>query len=187
MKSKKKPGFHISNTLLIVLLLANVLILDIWVVTHYLWGSPSVLGVSSDACPQSCIDRINRTSGSASSSKEYFVPLGSGTGTSKEWADVSGAQAYIDSTLYPAGKTVTFEVTLTIPAGNQIVWVRLYNATDKHPVWFSELSMEGSGPRALISGPITLDSGKKLYVVQLKTQLGTLTNVLQSRIRIVAK
>jgi hypothetical protein len=188
MTSKKTVHFHISNTLLTGILIANILCLDVWMAIHFLWGNPTVLGTTSDgSCPQACIDRINQTTGSKYSSKEYFVPLGSGSGSSTEWADVSGAQAYIDSTLYPAKKTVTFEVTLGIPTGNQKAWARLYNATDKHPVLFSEMSMEGSEPQALVSSPITFDTGKKLYIVQLKTQLGVLTNILQSRIHIVAK
>lgn len=116
--------------------------------------------------------------------KEFFVPLGSGSNSTDEWADLSGAQAYIDSTSYGRVKSVAFEATVHIPTGNEIAYVRLFNATDKHPVWFSDVFLEGGTPQLLISKNITLDSGKKLYKVQMKTSLKYEAILDQARIHI---
>lgn len=118
------------------------------------------------------------------SAKEFFVPLGSGTNTADEWTDVVGAQAYIDRSKYSLIKSVVFEASVYIPNGNQIIWVRLFNVTDKHPVWLSEMSHEGGAAKLLISKPITLDPENKLYQVQMKNQLKDKANLVQSRVRI---
>lgn len=143
--------------------------------------------IDENSCPVSCISQIKEATASIklvqptplpqpqtvsqSISGEFFIPLGSGTNSTDDWVDLPNAQEYIDSTKYGRIKTVTFEVTVRIPTGNQTGYVRLYNATDKHPVWFSEVSWEGGGTKSLISKPITLDSGSKLYQVQMKTSL----------------
>lgn len=124
------------------------------------------------------------TSLEQSSVREFFVPLGSGTNTTDEWTDIPGAQAYIDRSKYGSIKSVIFEASVYIPNGNQIIWVRLFNVTDKHPVWLSEMSHEGGAPKLLVSQPITLDSGNKLYQAQMKNQLKDKTNLVQSRVRI---
>ena len=96
---------------------------------------------------------------------------------------MKGVAAYIDSRLYGKVKKVMFEASVSVPSGTASV--RLFNATDKHPVWYSELSMSGSGPELLVSSPIFLDSGNKLYQVQMKSQLGATTNLLQARVHII--
>lgn len=177
----KKLPVKIALTFLIT----NILILDVIIVSR-LFHNRSVLGeTTTDSCPSACITRINQISGKTTSSvKEYYVPLGSGSNTTNDWADVSGASAYIDTASYGKMKKVTFEATIAQPTSSQKVWVRLYNATDKHPVWYSESSSDNAGPILLTSSPITLDSGNKLYQVQMKTQLKGLTNLTQSRVHI---
>lgn len=167
-------------------LFLNTLILD-GLFIHQLIIRKNVLGTSTgDACPSACITRINQMAGKtvSAAAKEYYVPLGSGSNTTDDWTDVTGASAYIDTASYGRMKAVTFEATVTVPAGSQKVWVRLYNATDKHPVWFSDVSTDLSGPVLLTSKGIMLDSGNKLYQVQMKTQLKNLTNLVQSRVHI---
>ncbi len=157
---------------------------------------------TSEECPKSCLQKIDESvslkklssesSGASSglknssinSTKEFFIPLGSGAGASKDWSDVSGAQAYVDSSMYGEIKTVVFEPSVFIPTGNQTVWIRLYNATDKHPVWYSEVSMDGGLQKLLFSQNINLDQGNKLYQVQMKTSLGYISNLEQARIHI---
>ncbi|MFC1647304.1 hypothetical protein ACFL1A_03390 [Patescibacteria group bacterium] len=168
---------------LVIIIFINLIALDIWLLTGLLRTKTNVLGESS-SCPQACINYINSSSVSTST-KEYFVPLGSGSNQTNSWQDVPGAQAYIDTNQYPKIKKVTFEATLEVPRGAQTSYVRLYNATDQHPVWFSEKSMSISGPNLLISNPIILDKGEKLYKVQMKSQLGILTNLVQSRVHIL--
>ncbi len=116
--------------------------------------------------------------------KEYYVAFGGGSNATDDWADVGGASAYVDTSTYGRIQSVTFEASVSIPTGNQKAYVRLYNKTDKHPVWFSEVSLEGGTPQLLISSPITLDKGEKLYLVQMKTQLKYPANLTQARVRI---
>ncbi len=164
----------------------NLLFVDALII-HQFVAKGAVLGTSSsDTCPAACIAKINQVAGKTVSgtAKEYYVPLGSGTNTTADWSDVVGASAHIDTAAYGKIKQATFEATVTVPAGSQTVWVRLFNATDKHPVWSSEVTTESSGPILLTSKPLTLDAGNKLYQVQIKTQLKALTNLVQSRVRI---
>jgi len=154
-------------------------------------------------CPASCIDKISevslsldalsqtqkntQTGGAAttfSSQKEYFISLGSGSSQAKDWTDVPGAEAIVDGSAYGNIKQVTFQASLYTPTGNQTAYARLYNVTDKHPVWNSDVSIEGGTPQLLISSPITLENSAKKYQVQMKTQLSAITNLVQSRIYI---
>lgn len=152
---------------------------------------------NSDSCSDDCKKEIDKAVATAikpqqttvnntnKNTKEFYIPLGTGSSTSLEWVDVPGVQAYVDSSSYVDIKTVTFEVSLNTPTGNQEASARLYNITDSHPVWNSEVSISGGSPQLKISPPINLDDGSKLYQVQMKTQLGSRTNLENARIRIL--
>lgn len=197
-----------------IILLGNMIFLDFYILGNNIvrvaekekisLASPSQIATQPDkgsTCPAKCLLAISNATASAnitpspivnnesslrtaSSVKEYFIPLGSGTSSSDDWADVSGAQSYIDSLQYGAIKKVTFEASVHIPTGNQTAYIRLYNETDKHPVWYSDLSLSGGTPQLLISNSITLDIGNKLYQVQIKTQLKYPAVLDQARIHI---
>lgn len=185
MRTKKASSAIPYLPVLLGFLLINTLILD-GLLLWQIHTRQNVLGVTSgEPCPSACIARINQLSGkTGTTAKEFFIPLGSGTGSDDNWADVSGASASIDASSYGKIKKVIFEATVSQPSGSQRIWLRLFNATDKHPVWFSEITTEETNPVTLVSPAITLDSGNKLYQVQMKTQLRGVTNVTQSRIRI---
>lgn len=119
--------------------------------------------------------------------REFVITLGSGESTAKEWTDVTGVEAYIDNTKYGRIKSAVFEASLYTPTGNQTAYVRLYNVSDKNMVWPSELSIEGGEPKLLISTPLGLGSGNKLYRVQMKTQLGARTQLIQARVKITTE
>jgi hypothetical protein len=163
-------------------------------------------------CPQSCISQINQVlasnkpavliptstptainnpsplQNSTSQVKEYYVPFGSGTGTSSDWQDVPGLQATINSNSYGNIKSAVFEVSLHIPNGNQTASVRLFNFTDGHPVWNSEVDFNGNVNSVLLVSPnVILDSGNKLYKVQIKTQLQFEATLDQSRLHIITQ
>lgn len=172
--------------ILLLFIFVNLIILDYYLIVSSSKTDTSVLGVSTqDVCPQSCVDKFKSYSVNSSIAKEYFVPLGAGINSTDDWADVPGAQVSINTSQYNKINTVTFEATLQIPNGNQKIWARLFNSTDKHPVWYSEVTTESAGPILLNSSPITLDQGNKTYQVQMKTQLKSPANLLQSRIHIV--
>ena len=165
----------------------------------------------SNACPLSCLSEIGKATKEATRSvklasitssptptvkpvsqaqavpfvKEFFVPFGTGSNSSDDWQDVSGLKATIDTANYGSIKTVAFEASVRIPTGNETAYVRLFNATDKHPVWFSDVSLDGGTPQLLISKPITLDSGNKTYQVQMKTSLKFQAFLDQARLHII--
>ncbi len=116
--------------------------------------------------------------------REFFVPLGAGTGNPSDWTVVNGIGAKIDPADYGSIKSVTFEVSAQVPTGNQQIWIRLYNATTSQAVPGSEVTLSGGVATLLISSPITFSSGSNLYQVQLKTQLQANTNINMARIRI---
>lgn len=197
MKSKKLRSstiYSLRSTIFLVplaLLGLNLLLLDALLIPRLLPGQPAVLAGTTTAkstCPQACVTLINqsKTTAKTSTTKEYYIPLGQGTGKSGDWEDVAGVQATIDSSGYGTIKQATVETTVHIPTGNQTVWIRLVNSTDGRVIAGSELSMVGIGPTVLTTPAITLDGGSKLYKIQMKTQLKYPANVTQSRIRILA-
>ena len=119
--------------------------------------------------------------------KEYFIAFGTGTGQNTDWTDVQGLQAVINFDNYSDIKEVFFESSVTVPTGNEWVSVRLYNKTDQHPVWNSEVFMKDSSTPYLASSPVSYDRGSKTYQVQMKTQLGYPANLTQSRLHITLK
>lgn len=152
---------------------------------------------ANQACTQECVTMIQQATAGAklsapktqtitSSTKEFFIPFGSGSVSNTEWQDLSGLEAYVDTGNYGSIKTVTFEASVHVPTGNETANVRLFNVTDQHPVWNSEVFFSGgTTAQLLISQPITLDQGNNLYKVQMKSQLTFLAILDQARIHIL--
>jgi hypothetical protein len=132
------------------------------------------------------IQKTTTTRQTSSSVKEYFIPFGSGSTQNNQWEDIPGVEAYIDTKSYAQIQTVYFEVSMGIPTKNGVVSARLYNVTDQHPVWFSEVSTD-SDTSKLVTTQIKLDPGNKQYRVQMKTTL-SYTSVLDfARVKIITK
>jgi len=214
MEEKNKfLSFQTIFRTLVFLVLINILFLDIFLFKNQkteIIERTVPIPVSLNSCPESCISKINNATGNAtlltksdfvsspsptakpifqaqasSLVKEFFVPFGTGSNSSDDWQDIPGLKATLDLANYGNIKTVTLEATVRIPTGNEVAYVRLYNATDKHPVWYSDVSLEGGTPQLLISKPITLDSGNKTYQVQMKTSLKSPAFLDQSRLHII--
>lgn len=115
--------------------------------------------------------------------KEYFIPFGTGESRASDWEDVPGLQANIDYGNYQNIKEIRFEVSVSVPTANQTVSVRLFNVTDKHPVWNSEVTTTNN--IYVVSSPVIYDNGSKTYQVQMKTQLQSLTKLTQARLHII--
>ncbi len=191
---------HERNVLRILLFASLIFSLNLLYIDLRLLGvvgsDRNVLGKSTDtasACPAACVTEIkkqvnaSKTTSSATSGsvKESFIPIGTGSVTSDEWTDVPGLQVIIDTAQYGTIKEVTWDASVHSDA-NQIVQVRLYNATDKHPVWYSDFTFNNSIVAGSQTSPkITLDAGNKAYIVQMKTQLKYQATLDFSRIRIV--
>ena len=119
--------------------------------------------------------------------KEYFISFGSSSGQSENWSDVAGLAASVDLGNYQNIKEIRFETSINVPTANESVSVRLFNKTDQHAVWNSEITMSGGPSSYLVSSPIVYDKGSKLYQVQIKTQLNYPANIVQSRLHIILK
>lgn len=197
------------------LMLSNLIFLNMWIYRNNIQNrqNNSIIGSLKmgleDKCGDNCLAKINEKVYEATSSlklstpndntklknnyqsspsvKEFYISFGGGSNSTDDWTDVSGLQVEVDSTKYGNIKSVVFEATVNIPTGNQIAYVRLFNVTDKHPVWFSDVSIEGGGTKLLVSKPITLDSGNKLYQVQMKTSLKHQTTLINSRLHIIVE
>lgn len=153
--------------------------------------SPSLI-TSSTPCPD-CLTVTpsiylpTPTVQNSSVAKEYFIALGTGSNQTSDWADVPGAQATINFGNYTNIKEIHFEASINLPTSSQIVSVRLFNKTDQHPVWYSEVISNDNSSSYLVSPAIIYDNGDKLYQVQMKTQLQSVANLTQSRVHIILK
>jgi len=120
--------------------------------------------------------------------KEIFVPIGSGSTFSHDYADLSGLKVTIDTTKYSAIDSVYFEASIRLQDGNGKMFTQLFNETDKHPVWNSEMSTSSATSTFTTSSKINLDSGAKTYKIQAKTNLTAYAaHVENARIHIILK
>lgn len=204
---------HFFLALIILLLLGNVLVLnykifyasdktkDIEPETEFTVVNTASSSATIDSCyPFSCPDLIkqateslvpktviDKPAQSTSRAGEFYITFGSGQLKADEWEDVPGLAVYIDNTKYGNIKKVTFEVSMKILNAHGTSFARVFNATDNHPVWASEISTESDKSQLIVSSLITLDSGNKLYKVQLKNTVKEVTIIDQARIRIITQ
>ncbi len=203
-------GRTIGIPLLLFLIAINVIVLDITISKQRTdnrenINSPKVSSApSSFTCDETCKEviaaEVKRQStipkpspGQAPTrvsapvgAKEYYIPLGSGKTQNDQWEEIPSAEVYIDSTKYPGTKTVTFESYLRVPSGVGWVYAKLYNATDKHDVWTSEVKSESSVSTRR-EATIQLDSGNKLYRVLMKSTIRAEALIDNARIKIIAQ
>lgn len=131
---------------------------------------------------------VNTTNIKSTASKDYYINIGTGVNKSSDWTDVGGAITTADIGQYQNIKDVYFETSINVPSSNGTVSVRLYNTTDKHPVWNSEVTKNGTSDTYLFVSPsVSYDVGPKMYQVQMKSQLNVAANLVQSRLHIVTK
>lgn len=118
--------------------------------------------------------------------RESFVTVGNGSFNSEyDWGDVPGAQVTINGGSYGAITSAVFEATVNEPNGAQDVSLRLYNVTDGHPVWNSEMFFpSGGATRFLVSPQITIEPKAAVYQVQMKTQFRTNASLDLARIHL---
>lgn len=164
------------------------------------------------SCPQSCLSIIeqatkssNTVAGSLSQltanpsttlgtsntiarvARESYIPLGTGSTDKSSFADLTATETAIDPANYGTIKEAYFIASLKNTTRNGQVEAQLYNVTDKHPVWNSLVTMNGAESQTITSGKITLDTGNKLYRVQLKSTLNYTVSLDNAKIRIIAE
>lgn len=118
--------------------------------------------------------------------KEFFIPMGTGSTVSSDWVDIAGSDVFIDTANFPSIKQSYFEVSMRIPTKNGTVYARLYNVTDKHPVWSSDVSAT-SDTSTFTTAKIVLDPGNKLYRIQMKTTLQYQSLLDNARVKILTQ
>ncbi len=145
-----------------------------------------VLNSKGDGCPASCLLAIDEATKQAEKKsplptkpavnvvgvKEIYIPFGSGSTKSLDWVELAGVESVIDSADYPNTKSMIFEASLKVPTANGRVYAKIFNVTDKHDVWGSEVSSEGPTSYRAESANITLSPGRKLYRVMMKSTMG---------------
>ena len=206
MLSNRNVFFFIP---LLLLFAVNLLFLDIVVFSQPRPQAPSQVMVESvpsptqadSSCPSACTAKIDEelkkvpTSASSptassvvtgvSSAREFYVSLGTGTTKNSDYEDILSAEAYIDTGNYSSIKQAVVELFLRNPTGNGRIYAKLYNVTDKHDVWFSEVFTEGGGPVVKKEVTVTLDRGNKLYRVMMKSTMKYDAWLDNARIKII--
>ena len=191
----------------LLLLTVNVVLLDLFVFSRpYRLSEPIsvVAPTPSFECPGSCQTMIEdklatqknseasiplqttQLQSANSSTKEYYVSLGSGSTRLTDYQDLTSVEAYVNTINYPPIKQAYFEAHLRNTTGNGAVFAKLFNVTDKHDVWFSEVTFVGGGT-GLQESKIILDRGNKLYRVMIKATLPYDVYLDNARIRIVTQ
>lgn len=126
---------------------------------------------------------VQSTPAVTQSVKDFFIPFGIGNNQASDWTDIPGSQVTIDFGNYQNINQILFEAAVSIPTANESASVRLFNETDHHPVWYSEVTTTDSVFAA--SSPIIWDKGTKVYQVQMKTSLSYLANLTLARLHII--
>lgn len=103
--------------------------------------------------------------------KEIFIPIGTGSTKKNSYDDLAGLEVTVDTGKYSAIESVVFEASVWVQDGNGKAFAQLYNVSDKHPVWNSEISTNSAKGVLTTSAKITLDGGARIYQVQAKTNL----------------
>lgn len=123
-----------------------------------------------------------------SAQKEIFIPIGTGSTFSHDYVDLAGLEVSIDTTKYAAIDSVVYEASVRVQDGNGKMYTQLFNKTDGHPVWNSEITTISATNELKVSSKINLDAGNKTYVVQAKTDLTSYAaHVSNARIKIILK
>jgi hypothetical protein len=118
--------------------------------------------------------------------REYLLTLGTGSVDTLDWSDVPGVEIMIDTSKYPPIKQAYFETYMSIPIAGGFAHAKLVNVTDKHDVWFSEVSMEAD-KIVRQEVPITLTSGEKRYKVMMKSTLERDALLHNARIKLITE
>ncbi len=125
------------------------------------------------------------TAGQKIGAGEYFIPLGSGTTTSRDWVDLPATTVSVNTDQYHQIKAVYLESGLSIVGGE--VHVRLKNLSTGAILNTSEIFHNTQQPTTQVSSGFTLHSGSHAYLIQIKSSSGELARVEGARLRLVVE
>ena len=201
---------------IIVLALADLLYLNYWVISNQKKGAesqkPDETRVVTEKTPAPSPEASASPAASASpvvetktvetktvveketqtivqtAQREIFIPIGTGSTKKSSYEDLAGLEVTIDTNKYTNIESVVFEASIWVQDGNGKVFAQLYNKTEGHPVWNSEISTSSATGILATSAAITLSSGSKTYKIQAKTNLVEFAaHVDNARIKITLK
>lgn len=135
---------------------------------------------------QEVVERVVEkvTTVSTSSPKTQYIPLGGGQTTNTEWTDIPGAEITFDVKDFGTITSIYFEAQLKSPAG--LVYARLWDKAANTIVQGSEIS-QVAGDAKLVSSKVTIPTGGRTLIVQLKSETQQPVQVVSSRLRIDTK
>lgn len=135
---------------------------------------------------QEVVERVVEkvTTVSTSSPKTQYIPLGGGQTTNTEWTDIPGAEITFDVKDFGTITAIYFEAQLKSPAG--LVYARLWDKAANTIVQGSEIS-QVAGDAKLVSSKVTIPTGGRTLIVQLKSETQQPVQVVSSRLRIDTK
>jgi hypothetical protein len=115
-----------------------------------------------------------------------YVPVtGTGQTLENKWTDLSGTDFYINTDDYPNIKEAYFEGSLRLFNGNGLAYARLMDVTAGVEVWGSDIQTSSQSFVTVVSGNLTLRSGKHLYRVQVKSLTADTAIFNSGRIKII--
>lgn len=117
--------------------------------------------------------------------KEFYVPLvNEGSVSSVSWADIVPSDFYFDLSNYMGAKEIRFEAYL-LSSNNDQAYARLYDATNKRGVDYSELGTTKSSFTSVASSGVKIWQGNNKYTVQLRSTNGTLVQLRDAKLKII--
>lgn len=127
------------------------------------------------------------TEAAATSTKKspIYIPLGWVASSSVlDWTTVSTQSVVIDTADYPGMTSAQFEGRIVNYQGNGTCYARMVNTTDGTALLGSQISASGTDYAWVTSSGFSLNTGKKTYAVQLKTNTGYTAQISDAHLKI---
>lgn len=119
-----------------------------------------------------------------SRAKVVYIPLiNEGSVSSAEWTDVLPSEFYFNWSDYPGAKEIRFEAFLS-SANDDPGYARIYDATNKRGVDFSDLLFGKSAYTRVESGKMVIWGGNNKYTVQLRSANATKVQIKDAKLKI---
>lgn len=117
--------------------------------------------------------------------KVVYVPLTNEGGvSSSDWTDVVPSEFYFNLADYPGVKEVRFEAFLSSVNDDQ-GYARIYDATNKRGVDFSDLLFSKSAYTRIESSRMVIWNGNNKYTVQLRSANGTKVQIKDAKLKVL--
>lgn len=114
----------------------------------------------------------------------YVSLVTEGTVSSADWTDVVPSEFYFNINDYPGAREVRFEAYLA-SANNDQGYARLYDATNKRGVDFSDLLFNQSAFTRVESSGIKIWKGNNKYTIQLRSVNATQVQIKEAKLKVL--